>query len=1158
MQSSSHGVPIGLAQLQSTMQAIEFACSSIQINVNPAEAEATILSLRQSPHAYQICKYILEKSQVGNARFQAAAALRDVAIKEWGFLTSVDKGGLISFCLCFLFQYSSLAEGYVLTKVSSVAAQLLKRGWLDFTAAEKDTFLSEVKQAVLGTHGVVAQFIGMSFLESMVVEFLPSTSTSMGLPREFHEQCRDLLELDYLKKIYCWAQDAAVNVTGRIVDSGSDVAEDKLCAAALNLMFQILNWDFQFNKGAGEGANNRTNVFTSDVRNDAVPFKKSERIQPGSAWRDVLLSSGHIGWILGLYGTLRQKFSNDGYWLDSPLAETARKLIVHFCSLSGTIFPSDNGQMQEQHLLQILSGIIQWVDPPDAISEAIECGKTASEMLDGCRALLSIASLTTPIVFDKLLKSISPFGTLSLLSALTREVLKAHVASNTDEETWSWVARDILLDTWTALLEPIDTNRDDALPPEGIAAAATVFELIVEAELTVASRSAFDDDDDCDYLRASISAMDERLSSYALIARAAVDITVPLLTRLFSVRIALLHQGRGTSDPTCTLEELYSLLLITGHVLADAGEGETPLVPEALRTPFVGRDEQHPVIALSSSIISFAEQSLNPDMRASFFSPRLMEAVIWFLARWSDTYVMPLESGNERQHMPQPSSIAVLNFCGEHDRGKSVLNVIVRISLISLISYPGENNLQELTCHQLLPALVRRKNVCLHLVTLDSWCNLANAFANERSFFSLTSPFQRSIADTLVRSATGMTTLEASNQFVTDLTRQITAYLVDLSSKNDLKTVAQQPDAVLWVSSLLERLRGAARATQPQTRKALYEMGVSVMSSILVLLGIYKYEPAVVYVILKFVVDWVDGQIVFLEAKETAVVVKFCLQLLQLYSVHNIGKISLSCSSSLLSEANTEKYKDLRALIQLLTKLCSKDLVDFSSDSNEAETTDIAQVIYLGLHIVTPLISLELLKYPKLCNDYFALLAHILGVHPEKVAQLNAEMLAHLVGTLDYGIHNQDIEVVNMCLGALNALASYHYKERVAGREGFGSDASAIKDMNGRPQDNMLSRFLQSLLQLLLFEDYSSELVSSAADALLPLILCEQGLYQRLGHELIEGQATPELKSRLANALQALTSSNQLSSSLNRINYQKFRKNLYNFLIEVRGFLRKK
>jgi hypothetical protein len=38
-------------------------------------------------------------------------------------------------------------------------------------------------------------------------------------------------------------------------------------------------------------------------------------------------------------------------------------------------------------------------------------------------------------------------------------------------------------------------------------------------------------------------------------------------------------------------------------------------------------------------------------------------------------------------------------------------------------------------------------------------------------------------------------------------------------------------------------------------------------------------------------------------------------------------QISLSLSSNLLSEAQTDKYKDLRALLQLLSSLCSKDMV---------------------------------------------------------------------------------------------------------------------------------------------------------------------------------------------------------------------------------------
>ncbi|KAE8667510.1 hypothetical protein F3Y22_tig00112402pilonHSYRG00128 [Hibiscus syriacus] len=203
------------------------------------------------------------------------------------------------------------------------------------------------------------------------------------------------------------------------------------------------------------------------------------------------------------------------------------------------------------------------------------------------------------------------------------------------------------------------------------------------------------------------------------------------------------------------------------------------------------------------------------------------------------------------------------------------------------------------------------------------------------------------------------------------------------------------------------------------------------------------------------------------------------------------------------------------------------------------------QVVFFGLNIVTPLISLELLKYPKLCHDYFSLLSHILEVYPETLPQLNSEALAHIMGTLDFGLHHQDLEVVNMCLGALKALAAYNYREICAGKTGL------VSAGQGNLQEGIFSRFLRSLLQLLRFEDYSPDLVSAAADALLPLILCEQGLYQKLGNELIERQTNPAIKSRLANALHSLTSSNHLSSGLDRVNYQRFRKNLNSFLIEA-------
>ncbi|XP_019092900.1 PREDICTED: exportin-4-like isoform X5 [Camelina sativa] len=333
--------PEDLAQLQSTMRAIELACSYIQINSNPVAAEATILSLHQSPQPYKACRYILENSQVANARFQAAAAIREAAIREWSFLATDDKGGLISFCLGYVMQHANSSEGYVLSKVSSVAAQLMKRGWLEFTPAEKEVFFYQINQAILGSRGLDVQFIGINFLESLVSEFSPSTSSAMGLPREFHENCRKSLEQNFLKTFYQWAKDAALSVTNKIIESHSSVPEVKVCNATLRLMYQILNWEFRYSKGGGTRAS--INVFSDGIRVDNAFAKKTECVivQPGASWCDVLLSSSHVGWLINLYSSVRQKFDLEGYWLDCPVAVSARKLIVQLCSLAGEIFPSN-------------------------------------------------------------------------------------------------------------------------------------------------------------------------------------------------------------------------------------------------------------------------------------------------------------------------------------------------------------------------------------------------------------------------------------------------------------------------------------------------------------------------------------------------------------------------------------------------------------------------------------------------------------------------------------------------------------------------------------------------------------------------------------------------------------------------------------------------
>ena len=76
-----------------------------------------------------------------------------------------------------------------------------------------------------------------------------------------------------------------------------------------------------------------------------------------------------------------------------------------------------------------------------------------------------------------------------------------------------------------------------------------------------------------------------------------------------------------------------------------------------------------------------------------------MQSIIWFLARWSSTYLMSSDGIEEKildsgHHYEHSSKKALLSFFGEHNQGRVILDIIVRISLITLTSYPGEKNLQ--------------------------------------------------------------------------------------------------------------------------------------------------------------------------------------------------------------------------------------------------------------------------------------------------------------------------------------------------------------------------------------------------------------------------------------------------------------------------------
>eukprot|EP00850_Spirogloea_muscicola_P017573 SM000152S01561 [mRNA] locus=s152:294082:301778:+ [translate_table: standard] len=1134
-----------------------------------------------------------DKSANPMACFQAVSNLHGAAIDQWSLLSPAERSGLRMYCLHWLMARQDMQRNYVRGKALAMVASLLKRAWLDMAREERDGFLAEVLDAVGGASGPTAQLVAIGLLEAVA--------------------------------FFTAAQEAAFMSVARSGDEDQGSLYLEVAAAALHAMSQALNWDFQ-------GAQATESHLPSHVGGGLL--------QPGEEWREALLGAERVAWLVNLYSGVRQhglaSSASSDAWIDAPLAVTARQLIVQLSSLTGAVFPADGNHLLLEHLRRICGSVLSWLAPPEAVTAAIAGGGRDGEFVDGCRVLVAIATRHGPHVFQSLLPASPDSGAplLDLLARMTCAVITHGGGGDEGRFSWSGAAFDMLSEAWLAILQarPPPTALSKALfsfmlvrrdhlmaalvkqegsscpnkvSSEAAAAAAHVFHAFVEAELAAVASSADGEDDAVEHTDAAVAACDERLAAMAVVARAAPSASLHLLAALASdCRDRLLEHMRRRTDPTVGLEQAHCLLLMTGHVLADPAVGETPMVPDSIANlQHHGAQAQHPAVVAAESALRVAALGLDNDIRSAIFSPRLMEAVIWYLGRWSATYLFPsstmppaltiepvpaqhsqgVTNGTLVNGLGTSARAALLAAFGEQGEGKGVqiLLAVLQLAFIGLTAWPGETDLQRTVCRHLLRSLVQRKEICQQVVKMVRTVAAIGA--------SLCHP--RSCTDQIIITSavyvgggslssgirisffTGVHVCLAKDRYVKQLVEPTARDVVNLAQRSDLASIAQRPDmmqevptaipASLWdqiqfnlcqfwslkahtttglqVTGILARLRGVARATLPRTQVVVFQTGVAILEHVLTLLQIYKDEPSVVYLVLKYATTWVDGQIAYLNARDTGILIGFCMRLLQLYSAHNIGKVSVGAAASLAREEQSEKCRDIRALLQLLQSLTSKDLLDFGeANANGFEGVDIAQVIYFGMQTVTPLVSVDLLKYPKLCRQYVTLISHMLEVYPEKVATLPPQAFTQIISCLNFGLQHQDVQVVTMTLAAIAALATYQLAAK----------------SRGQPCTlDVLSHFLKALLHFLLFQDYSSELTEPAADALLALILCDYDMYKGLASMMLEHQGDPALRHRLALAFDSLFNASSLTLTMSRADCRKFRHNVRLFLSDVRGFM---
>lgn len=72
----------------------------------------------------------------------------------------------------------------------------------------------------------------------------------------------------------------------------------------------------------------------------------------------------------------------------------------------------------------------------------------------------------------------------------------------------------------------------------------------------------------------------------------------------------------------------------------------------------------------------------------------------------------------------------------------------------------------------------------------------------------------------------------------------------------------------------------------------------------------------------------------------------------------------------------------------------------------------------------------------------------------------------------------QDIEVIEMCLRALNALASYHYKAKLSWNADINTQLENFQRPNEMSTEHIMQHFLHSLTHLLFLENFRWKHVS--------------------------------------------------------------------------------
>lgn len=772
------------------MEALEAACMALQAPpTGPdaaharAEAEAVLEHFKRSPSALPDAMAAIASSPHAVVQFHCVAAVREVTLRQWTALSLAERARSIDFLMQLLWQRYAQLPRFVSAAALQTVALLMKRGWLERAATERDAILrhmggllaSDVSDVAISQSDdsnavITTRLVAAKWLLAFVTEFASASRASAMLqPVEFHTKSRKLLETHGLKDLLACAvqllEDLIRTTTLVRTSTASQVdvppAQLELLETAFRLVVEILNWHVSDSMG-----NLTWSLRSTGGDNDTPVDDTRATLTPQAAWRDVLVRPALIHAAFNTYAFFRTLATTR----NESLLHLARQFLLQLASLQGPIFARKDEQVQ--FLAEIFRGTSALIQSPflDLVGKTDYAGveMATREMIDVCQLLFRLvnnvglpALVHAPAsLFATLMEELSSLSCKLLQSALER--VRQHLRLGNHEpvdDLWQLEGVDILLDAWVTLandpfLDTSNTTRTTTTAgaePEAVEAllskyAAPVVELYLQTQLELCAVDALaEQDENEDVEDDSASGLREQVELAAALARLNIAASAELLLRLaqsFVVNIqdaTAALQGRDEMSPELSqaVEKLHFTVLFAGLFLADEFASERPCIPQrilvALRPTSSGSSSSSSVVSLllllMSQLLEFEVTRVAQNPTSSCVSPFFSEQLFSTITRLSATYLAPDALTHDDAIAPE-----LRHVFGFHDGGRAgeLVNFIVQQCTSYLLHWPTQPVVMQHLMDFLL--MLSKTNAISCVLHAPFWQSLVQSNASAGSF----------------------------------------------------------------------------------------------------------------------------------------------------------------------------------------------------------------------------------------------------------------------------------------------------------------------------------------------------------------------------------------------------------------------------------------